>query len=170
MKFDFSGMVSEGIELHFNTQDAQLIKVVDDQDKEYLSIEQSGEKTHDEDFASALAERYVAFSGYTFPHILVPLMAEEGVMINPARPMVIYQSMSIEMLRLDLNDVSLEMTGSTLEVQGKRGTALLNFCFKTGDEIVGYGEKKMILSGLRAYDQAVIDELVSDYETRKNAG
>jgi hypothetical protein len=170
MKFDFSGMVSEDVELQFDAQNSNHIKVVDDQEKQYLSIEREGEKSTNEQFANLLAQRYVAFSGYTFPHILVPLMAEKEVMINPARPMVIYQSMSIEMQRLDVADLSLEMTGSTLEVEGKRGTALLKFCFKAADEIVGYGEKTMILSGLRAFDQTVIDTLVSDYETRKNAG
>ncbi len=37
------------------------------------------------------------FSGHTFPDILVKLMADNSVMINPARPMVMYQSMSIDL-------------------------------------------------------------------------
>lgn len=171
MKFDFNGMVSEGIPLHFDTLKGAKVNVLDEQEKEYLSLERSGETVQDDKLASLLAERYVAFSGYTFPHVLVPLMKQQEVMINPARPMVIYQSMSIDMRRFDFSDVQLEMAESTLKVQGKRATAILKFCFKeAGDQIVGYGEKTMILSGLRAYDQAVIDELVGDYETRKNAG
>lgn len=169
MRFDFSGMVSEDIHLHFAKQSDSATQILDAAGKEYLAIQREGEVSEQLEFATNLAERYVAFSGYTFPHVLVPLMADQNVMINPARPMVIYQSMSIDMLRLDVEDLTLEMTECTLDVQGKRGTALLKFCFKSQEEVIGYGEKTMILSGLREYDQSVIDELVNDYQTRKSA-
>ncbi|MGB0899761.1 MAG: DUF3581 family protein, partial [Psychrobium sp.] len=119
--------------------------------------------------AASLAQRYVEFSGHTFPHVLVPLMEKENAMINPARPLVIYENMSIDLLRLDFTNPTLEITNTSLEVNGKRGRATLQFCFKVGDEIVGYGEKLMALSGLREFDAEVINAVVTDYDERKNA-
>ena len=34
-----------------------------------------------------------------------------------------------------------------------------------GDHIVGCGVKKIILSGLREYQQAAVDEMVADYKS-----
>jgi hypothetical protein len=169
MKFRFSGMVNENIKLNFEEQPDQLIKVIDDGEKEYLSIERSGEMSTDSEFARNLANSYVAFSGHTFPHVLVPLMASEKVMINPVRPMVIYQSMSIDLLQLDFTNPELEITDTRLDVQGKRGTAILQFCFKEKGKVVGHGEKVIVLSGLREFDQSILDTLIFDYEVRKNA-
>ncbi|MDP2561270.1 DUF3581 family protein [Psychrobium sp. 1_MG-2023] len=169
MQFTFSGMVTEGVNLGFSCQEADEISVVDENDKEYLSISRSGELNKESELASSLAEQYVAFSGHTFPHILVPLMEQENAMINPARPLVIYESMSIDLERLDFVNPTLEITETKLEVNGKRGRATLQFCFKVGDEVVGHGEKKMALSGLREFDAAVINDVVVDYDKRKQA-
>lgn len=169
MEFTFSGMVSDGITLGFNNNDAESISVVDDKEKEYLSITRQGESSENSELAASLAQRYVEFSGHTFPHVLVPLMEQENAMINPARPLVIYENMSIDLLRLDFTNPGLEITETALDVNGKRGRATLKFCFKVGDEIVGYGEKKMALSGLREFDAAVINAVVEDYDQRKLA-
>ncbi|NQZ30761.1 MAG: DUF3581 family protein [Oceanospirillaceae bacterium] len=169
MQFTFNGMVTEGVDLHFSEADSALVKVLDTAGKEYMTIERSGDAVQNSDFASLLAQSYVAFSGHTFPHVLVPLMAEKNVMINPARPLVIYQNMSIDLQRLDFKSVSLEITNTQLQVDGKRGKAVLQFCFKEGDEIVGHGEKVMVLSGLREFDQQVIDNLVAEYDVWKQA-
>lgn len=169
MEFTFSGMVSDGITLGFNNNDAESLSVVDDKEKEYLSITRQGESSENSELAASLAQRYVEFSGHTFPHVLVPLMEQENAMINPARPLVIYENMSIDLLRLDFTNPRLEITETALDVNGKRGRATLKFCFKVGDEIVGYGEKKMALSGLREFDAAVINAVVEDYDQRKLA-
>ena len=51
---------------------------------------------------NSLIKNYVEFSGAAFPHVIIPLMAKQDVMINPARPMVIYESMLINLERLDI--------------------------------------------------------------------
>jgi len=169
MQFTFSGMVTDGITLNFSCDKSNELCVIDSGDKEYLSLNRSGDVNKTGDLAKSLAQRYVEFSGETFPHVLIPLMKEQGVMINPARPLVIYESMSIDLLRLDFVDPVLELTNTKLEANGKRGRATLQFCFKVGDEVVGYGEKLMALSGLREYEQATIDKLVNDYSESKEA-
>jgi hypothetical protein len=169
MQFTFSGMVSENINLSFEHIDKEHLRVIDEQQKEYLSIVRTGDINSDQMLAANLAKSYVEFSGHTFPHVLVPLMASENVMINPSRPMVIYQSMSIDFKHLNFTDLSLEVTNTKLNVEGKRGNAVLQFCFKDGEEVVGFGEKVMILSGLRPYDETVINEVVVDYQNRKQS-
>ncbi|MGB1298002.1 MAG: DUF3581 family protein [Psychrobium sp.] len=169
MQFTFSGMVSDGIELDFSCNEAADIKVIDGNEKEYLSINRDGEKSDNPELASLLAQRYVEFSGHTFPHVLVPLMEKENAMINPARPLVIYENMSIDLDRLDIANPTLEVTNTELQVNGKRGRAILQFVFKDGDEVVGRGEKLMALSGLREFDAAVINAVVEDYNERKKA-
>jgi hypothetical protein len=168
MQFKFNGMISEDIPLDFAVNYASQISVQDQQEKQYLQISRQGDTSQNTEFATALAKSYVAFSGHTFPHVLVPLMAEKNVMINPTRPLVIYQSMSIDLQSLDFSEVELEITDTRLEVEGKRGSACLQFCFKNNGEILGHGEKIMTLSGLRAFDSKVIESLVNDYEIRKN--
>lgn len=169
MNFTFCGMVKDGIELNYSNVDADQLSIIGPNDKELLNIERSGEISHSSELANSLAQRYVEFSGHTFPHILVPLMKKNNVMINPSRPLVIYESMSIDLERLDFVNPTLEITHTELEVNGKRGRAILQFCFKVGDEIVGHGEKRMALSGLREFDAEVINAIVSDYDLRKNA-
>lgn len=169
MQFTFSGMVSDGIELDFSCTDAVDINVVDANGKEYLSINRNGELSDNKALAATLAQRYVEFSGHTFPHVLVPLMEKENAMINPARPLVIYENMSIDLHRLDITNPTLEVTNTELQVNGKRGRAILQFCFKEGDEVVGHGEKQMALSGLREFDSEVINAVVEDYDVRKKA-
>jgi len=167
MNFTFCGMVSDNLELGYSDLTAPALSVIDNNDKEYLKIERRGEQSTDRSLANSLAQRYVEFSGHTFPHILVPLMEQNNVMINPARPLVIYESMSINLSRLDFVNPSLEITHTELEVNGKRGRAILQFCFKVEDEIVGQGEKRMALSGLREFDAAIIGEVIADYQARK---
>ncbi len=94
MRFTFSGMVGEGPALSFEEhEDGSRIDIVDDNGKKYLSIERSGDNANDEALILALTRSYVEFSGHTFPHILVPLMTEKGIMINTDRPFVVYESM-----------------------------------------------------------------------------
>ena len=167
MKFTFSGMVTDGIELLFPEQISGQAKVVDTKDKEYLTIEASGDSTNNSDIIAALTKAYVEFSGQTFPHILVALMAENEVMINPSRPMVMYESMSIHLDNLAFTEVKLELAKSTLSIDGKRGVADLIFDLISDGKVVGYGKKHMLLSGLRPYEQATIDGIVNEYNRKK---
>lgn len=169
MNFTFSGMVGSGVDLVFPQAGNGPITISDNNGKDYLSIERDGETSTDPELIQNLIRHYVEFSGQTFPHILIPLMAEHKVMINPDRPLVIYESMAINIDRLDIKDPQLELTHTTLDIDGKRGRVCLEFCLKTGNEVVGGGKKNMVLSGLREFDQATIDQLVNDYAARKNA-
>ena len=168
MRFSFNGMVTEDVEL-LAPEDGPEMIVVDDNDKNYLSIEHTGDNSRDSELIDNLTRSYVTFSGHTFPHILVPLLKEQGVMINLGRPMVMYQSMLIDLERLDLTDIQLELDKekTVVEVNGKRGNICLAFFLKSGDTIIGRGEKHMIASGLQPYDQQGVDQIVSDYVSWK---
>lgn len=169
MNFTFSGMVGDGVELVFPETGNGSFTISDSNGKDYLSIEHEGETSTDPELIQNLTRHYVEFSGQTFPHILVPLMAEHNVMINPERPLVIYESMAINMNRLDIKDPELELANSTLDVNGKRGSVCLEFNLKSDGEVVGTGKKNMVLSGLREFEQGTIDQLVNDYDARKQA-
>jgi len=167
MRFTFSGMVTDDVTLIVPDVDADHISIANEAGKEYLSIDRSSDASADQEVISRFTRSYVEFSGHNFPHILVPLMAEHDVMINPDRPLVMYQGMSFELDRLDLATPKLELVSSKLEITKKRGTATLEFCLKESNEIVGRGEKIMVLSGLRPYEQDKIDRLVNAYVLRK---
>lgn len=167
MKFTFSGMVTDGIQLNFPTTISSKAAITDDNEKEYLIIDVDGKSTTNKNTISSLTKAYVEFSGHTFPHILVALMAENNVMINPTRPMVMYESMTIHLDSLDFSNVTLELATSTLTLEGKRGIADLIFNLVSDGKVVGNGKKHMLLSGLRPYEQAVIDTIVDEYNTKK---
>ncbi len=167
MRFKFLGMVGDAVALKFPEKTAGKLSISDEKGKAYLTVEASGYTNSEESLIDILTRRYVEFSGQTFPHILVPLMREHQVMINPKRPLVIYESMSIDMMKMDVSDITLELTGSSLEVNGKRGDATLEFSLVASGEVVGKGEKTMVLSGLRAFDEDVMAQLVEEYSASK---
>ncbi|OUR60012.1 hypothetical protein A9Q74_15250 [Colwellia sp. 39_35_sub15_T18] len=167
MSFNFSGMVNDGIALTFPNEINENFAVNDDKDKTYLSVAASGEKTHCPSLIDALTKAYVDFSGHTFPDILVKLMTENNVMINPARPMVMYQCMKINLERLDIKTLSLQLAQTSLSIEGKRGDAWLEFDLISEGEVVGHGKKHMLLSGLREYCQDSVDAMVEQYKNSK---
>ena len=165
MQFTFSGMVSADLGLVFPEAPAEKFEIVDGGGKCYLQVERSADAVFEQAMIEQLVRSYVLFSGQNFPYILVPLMAEQNVMINPARPLAIYQSMSLHLDRLDLQQPSVELADTRMVVEGKRGDVELQFRLMDGDHIVGSGVKKIILSGLREYQQAAVDEMVADYKS-----
>ena len=167
MTFDFSGMVNDSIALTFPNNIIDSFDIKDDADKTYLTVNVQGEKTACPSLINALTKAYVDFSGHTFPGILVKLMKEHNVMINPARPMIMYQSMSIDLATLNIKELSLELSKTTLTTDGKRGDAWLEFDLLSHGEVVGRGKKHMLLSGLREYKQESIDAMVAQYTTSK---
>jgi len=169
MRFGFAGMVGDGASLKFPESSENSLDIVDEKGKKYLNLERQGSTTTDPGLIHDLTRAYVQFSGQTFPHILVPLMNDKQVMINPDRPLVIYESMAIDLDRIDLSGMELELTESTLDVSGKRGDVSLKFCLKSSGNVVGRGEKNMVLSGLRDFDQETVTNLVNDYIARKDA-
>lgn len=163
MKFTFSGMVGEQPVI-FPRTEAPRIDILDEAGKCYLTIERAGDTTREQSLIDALARDYVAFSGMTFPNILVPLMCDQGVMINPSRPLIIYQCMEINLDHLDLACPSLESAGASLEVEGKKGSARLDFRLMDGDRSVGSGAKRMGLRGLQPYEERTMQLLVEEYD------
>ena len=168
MKFDFLGLVTDDVKLVFPETDDGKMVIVGDNGKDYLSIDRNGEISTDKVKIEKLIRQYVAFSGHTFPHVLVPLMEESDMMINPDRPLVIYESMMIHFNHFNFDDLTLKMTFSDMSVEGKRGKVSLRFVLQSGDEVVGTGEKNMVLSGLRSYEEDKISELTQVYNSRKS--
>ena len=76
--------------------------------------------------------------------------------------------MRISLDRLDIDSVDLTLSESLFRLYGKRGDVALNYDLSCNGERVGRGQKKMVLSGLREFDQAKIDELVETYSAQKN--
>lgn len=162
----FSGMVNAEVLLHCKEQQEQLV-ICDAQDKVYLTLQRQGPVANDHEVIEPLIRDYVQFSGQNFPHILQPLMEQHQVMINPQRPLVIYESMSLSFTQLPLATVQLKLTGTALTVEGKRGNALLEFALLSSGEVIGRGEKRMILSNLMPYDEAQMQNMVDEYNLRK---
>jgi hypothetical protein len=168
MLFTFSGMVTDEVSLNLPEYSSKL-SLLGNNDKEYLSIEMSGQNSSNSVLIDQLTRSYVTFSGHTFPHILIPLMQAKNVMINPDRPMVMYQSMLIDLERFDLTNIDLQLDKekTVLEVDGKRGNVCLAFNLLSGRDIVGRGEKHMVLSGLRPFETQAVDQVISNYSTWK---
>ena len=168
MSFTFSGMVTDSLSLNFPEKITDKAAIVDENNKEYLQIEVSGEYSNNNVLIDSLTKAYVEFSGHTFPHILVKLMSEHQVMINPARPMIMYQNMSIDMFKLDVENISLRLAKTSLSIEGKRGDAWLEFDILSSGKVIGHGKKHMLLSGLREYCQETIDLVVKGYNQSKS--
>lgn len=169
MCFKFSGMVNDGVALYIENKSENESAVIDESGKEYLHMSHEGEVNSDSSFIEHIVTNYVQFSGMNFPHIMVPLMEEQQMMINCQRPLVIYESMDVEFTRLDLTHPEVEFSGATFDVEGKRGVVTLNFAFKEDDEVVGKGIKRMVASGLKPYDKEAVDDLVKRFHARKDA-
>lgn len=167
MAFNFSGMVANEVALTFPEKISDKTAIVDANNKEYLQVSAKGNKSNNSELIESLITAYVGFSGHTFPHILVDLMAKNQVMINPARPMVMYESMSLELDDLSVEKIELKLSNSTLNIDGKRGNAVLAFNLYSGDSIVGRGEKHMLLSGLRPYCAETIANITEQYLASK---
>lgn len=166
MEFIFSGMVVDGVELLMPEPSAEL-QLLDRDGREYLIVSRAGDTSEDESLIQNITQSYVEFSGQTFPHILEPLLAENGVMINPDRPMVIYASMIIDLDQLDIEQPVLEPDCNQIEINGKRGSVELAFNICEGSEVVGRGRKHMLLSGLREYDEQASRDAIARYDERK---
>ncbi|QYJ97001.1 DUF3581 domain-containing protein [Shewanella alkalitolerans] len=167
MTFRFEGMVGSGVNLVFPDVVGDSFAILDDKDKQYLSVSRSGESTQCEVQTESFVRSYVAFSGLNFTHVLVPLMKQHGMMINPARPLVIYESMSFDLHTLDFDSIALNLVEQNLAIDGKRGDVTLKFELHCDDKLVGTGEKTLVLSGLRPLEAQSMDEMVARYEARR---
>ena len=166
MEFTFTGMVVDGTELVM-PEPAPEMAINDTEGRQYLTIHSAGDTTRDALLIDQLTRSYVEFSGHTFPHILVPLLAGENVMINPDRPMVMYESMTIDLDRLDIHSPSLEIEHNEVVVNGKRGEVQMAFNLVDSGNLVGRGRKRMILSGLREYEKQAMDAITASLNQRR---
>lgn len=169
MRFTFSEMVGDNIDLNFPETQAEKFNITDNNDKTYMQVQRSGQVVNDECLLEHFIRDYVAFSGPNFPYILVPLMAAQKVMINTKRPLVIYQSMSFEFEHLNFKSADLHAIENTLKIEGKRGEAQLHFQINSENKKVGGGFKKILISGMQAYNHAVIQQFTENYLARKVA-
>lgn len=169
MTFTFTGMMGHGISLDFPKTDQSQFEINGSNDKTIVKVERDEETIKYNEVVDALIRGYVAFSGHNFPYILVPLMAKQNVMINLTRPLVLYNSMCLEFKHLNFNKPVVEMLDPELTVNGKRGDAFFRFQIKSGDEVVGTGYKKIVISGMREYDEGPMQDFVDNYLARKDA-
>ncbi len=168
MNFIFAGMLGHDITLDFPETEADQFDIVGSHGKTILKVERSGERLANDSVVDAVSRNYVAFSGHNFPYVLVPLMAKQNVMINLTRPLVLYDSMTLEFEHLDFTEPEVEMLEPELTVNGKRGDAHFNFQIKSEGKVVGSGYKKIIISGMREYEEDPMQAFVDDYLARKN--
>lgn len=164
----FSGMLDGQTRMQLPDTVNAVAHIVDAKERALLSLFLDGDRFSDSMFVNALSQAYVQFSGQTFPDILVPLMQGANVMINPDRPLVIYKDMAIE-LNSDLSQlqgggVSLSLADTDISVNGRKGAVNLRFNIHQNGEKIGSGEKNMVLSGLREYDAAAMQEIIARYD------
>ncbi|MFT5789802.1 MAG: hypothetical protein ACI8SJ_001921 [Shewanella sp.] len=167
MTFNFAGMVGDGVKLQFPLVVDEDFDVRDDKDKCYLEVHRSGDVRLCEAQIESFIRSYVAFSGLNFMHILVPMMKQHQMMINPARPLVIYESMSFDLTTLDFTEVKLTLVKEDLQIQGKRGDVTLTFELHSGETLVGTGIKTLVMSGLRPYIEDQAKQMCDTYEGRR---
>ncbi|MGO2013251.1 DUF3581 family protein [Pseudoalteromonas sp.] len=165
MEFTFAGMVDENTKLHFPEGGNEFD--ITSGEKVMLRVKREGENSQCQSLTDNLIKNYVEFSGTTFPHVIIPLMGKQEVMINPARPMVIYESMLINLDNLDIKAPTLEFAEPDFEHTGKRGKITLRFNLLENGVKVGSGEKHMLVSGIREYCQETVDDLITFYNQRK---
>ena len=179
---EFSGMLDGKTRMLLPKSCGDAIDIVDSKERALMSMRQSGVSYVNDSFITLLCHAYVKFSGQTFPDILVPLMKSANVMINPARPLVIYKDMTISFnetanelfiagtgdqltdLHLPIGDrLSLLSSGNDIEVDGRKGSVRLSFSIEADGQKIGAGEKNMVLGGLREYDDEAMMAIVDQY-------
>lgn len=168
MHFDFQGMVAGDMPINFCPVSEGIV-AENDKQKKVLAMTRSGEVTENSVFIEGLIRAYVAFSGKTFPHIIIKLMKEEGSMINTRKPMVIYDQMKLSFDRFSETAPEVVLQECQFDVNGKRGMVTMHFDIRAENSSIGSGEKQIIMSGLRAYEQTEIDYLVETYNSGREA-
>ena len=163
MTFHFRSLLGDSIPLTFREDEDGVIRVYDDREKIYIEVEREGESTHDQNIIEHLIRSYVAESGKNFPHTIIPLMEKQGVMFNPDRPMIMYQSMSVMLDTLDTPEPELELGQAELVPDGKRGNVSLDYRLLSKGQEAGQVSKKLVVSGLRDFDAQAMDAVVEEF-------
>lgn len=168
MSFKFTSMASAASKLYFPPSEPGSFTIKDGQGKTIIEVNYSGEKTYDTSLIEAMITRYAAFSGENFPTILLPLMEHHNVMFNPARPLVVYDSMWFKLENVVFADPTVELQKTELQVKRKRADQFLFFNFLSGGKPVGSGLKKVVLGGIKPYDKAQIKAFADGYESLRS--
>ena len=167
MKIVFSDIVNDQSRIRVKDDQKGQLQLVDKRGKTCVTCDYQGEALRNDTRVNHFAHQYVRFSGTAFPHLLVPLMQEKQLMVNPQRPLVMYESMEVVLQQLDFTQIKLSLTESRFSVNGKRGQVALDFDLQTLEgEKMGHGCKFMLLGGLKPYDQQQVDAMVAEYEQR----
>lgn len=171
MTFAFRDMVGadEPLYLPGAETDTGSIVVRDADGGVYLEVERAGAVCRDSRVIERFMREYAAFSGKTFPHYMIPVLEERGVMFHPDRPLVIYDSMGFELETFAFEEPVLELADRALAIEGKRGSATLRFDVHQDGCSVGAGWKKLVISGLRDYDAERMRAFVEHFRHRKAA-
>lgn len=169
MIFRFREMVGADEPIHVPATQADWFAVQQADGGTYLDVERGGDLCLEDEVIEPFIREYVAFSGKTFPHYMIPVMREHGVMFRPERPLVIYDSMGFELEHLELGAPRLQRSGASLNVTGKRGEAVMRFDITSDGRNVGSGWKKLLIGGLREYDEARMEAFVEEFYRRKQA-
>ena len=153
MTFRFRNLLGAEVPLEFRESDnGGTIEVVDEGGKVYLEVTRSGDITRDERVTEEFTRCYVAASGKNFPHTLKPLMESHGVMFNPDRPMVMYESMSLALNQLELQQPDLE------------------YQLMSSGKAAGEVSKRLMLGGLREYCPDAMAGIVEEFYRLKARG
>ncbi len=171
MTFKFRNLLGAEVPLEFReSENGEAINVVDEAGKVYLEVTRKGALTRDEQVIEEFSRCYVAASGKNFPHTLKPLMESHGVMFNPDRPMVMYESMSLALTQLENPHPDLELNNADLEVAGKRGNVTLEYNLQSSGETVGEVAKRLVLGGLREYCPEAMAGIIEEFYRLKARG
>lgn len=172
MRFRFEGMLGEGQSLCLPSgpdqeSDAGQLVLTDTTEKPCLLVDTEGAVCADAPAADAFTRCYVAFSGQNFPHFLQPLMAEQGVMFNLERPLVIYDSMAFTLhAPVPVGGLDMSLSGRRLEVEGRRAVATLEFAITADGVPIGNGVKRLLIGGLQPYDGDRVQAFIDAYRER----
>lgn len=170
MTFQFKSLLGDGVPLEFREPEEGRIELTDANGKVYLEVTRSGPTTRDETIVENFTRCYVAASGKNFPHTLQPLMESNGVMFNPDRPMVMYESMSLALDRLDAAAPELELHNAQLAANGKRGNVTLEYRLLSDHSPVGQVAKRLVLGGLRPYCPDAMAGVLEEFYRLKARG
>ncbi|MCW9009172.1 DUF3581 family protein [Marinobacter sp.] len=171
MTFKFRNLLGAEVPLEFReSENGEAINVVDEAGKVYLEVTRKGAVTRDEKMIEEFSRCYVAASGKNFPHTLKPLMESHGVMFNPDRPMVMYESMSLALTQLENPHPDLELNNADLEVAGKRGNVTLEYNLQSSGKTVGEVAKRLVLGGLREYCPEAMAGIIEEFYRLKARG
>lgn len=187
-RVQFSGMLGGSTRMLMPSSVDGETFITDARDRALLNLTLEGARFVNQTFIAQLSDQYVHFSGQTFPDILVPLMRGASVMINPDRPLVIYKDMAIELydsafelfspIAGGLNgevqasqdsELTLELANTDISVDGRKGVVRLSFTIAVAGRNIGIGEKNLVLSGLREYEETAMQIIVDQYNHRRQS-